>query len=77
MLEPLWHDLKKNNPSDAQIIKGFINAAVALELHKKGRKSYTKALQTYQKHSSKIASKSEYIQMKLFLDAICYNLEKL
>jgi hypothetical protein len=37
VLEELWFNNRKNPTNEVKLIKGFINAAVSFELHKRGR----------------------------------------
>ncbi len=75
VLEKPWREMKRKGDPDQDIIKGFINAAVSLELRKKGRSNHKKVWQTYEKHSAKIANNELYSDLKCFLDRLCYNPE--
>ena len=68
ILEEIWHPLRKSLHPDRDIIRGFINAAVSLELKKRGRNNYLKVWQTYEKHKLKINNNSLYVELAIFLD---------
>jgi len=68
VLEEVWHPLRKSNHPDRDIIRGFINAAVSLELKKRGNSKYIKVWQTYEKHKKKIKDNELYISTAKFLD---------
>lgn len=68
VLEEIWHPLRKSLHSDRDIIRGFINAAVSLELKKRKRNNYLKVWKTYEKHKKKIKNNKLYEDLALFLD---------
>jgi len=68
ILEEIWHPMRKSLHPDRDIIRGFINAAVSLELKKRGKNNYLKVWNTYQKHKSKINNNKLYLDLKKFLD---------
>jgi len=68
VLEEIWHPMRKSNHPDSDIIRGFINAAVSLELKKRGRNNYLKVWQTYEKHKKKIKNNKLYLSIVEFLD---------
>jgi len=68
VLEEIWHPMRKSLHPDRDIIRGFINAAVALELKKRGRNNYMKVWKTYEKHKVKINQNNLYEELKNFLD---------
>jgi hypothetical protein len=68
VLEEIWHPMRKSNHPDSDIIRGFINAAVSLELKKRGRNNYLKVWNTYEKHKVKIKNNKLYFEMAEFLD---------
>ena len=68
VLEEIWHPMRKSLHPDRDIIRGFINAAVSLELKKRGRDNYLKVWKTYEKHKLKIKDNSLYKELALFLD---------
>ena len=68
VLEEIWHPLRKSLHPDRDIIRGFINAAVSLELKKRGRNNYLKVWQTYEKHKKKIKNNKLYEDLAMFLD---------
>ena len=68
VLEEIWHPMRKSLHPDRDIIRGFINAAVSLELKKRGKNNYLKVWKTYQKHKSKIKDNKLYLDLEKFLD---------
>jgi len=68
VLEELWHPMRKSLHPDRDIIRGFINAAVSLELKKRGRNNYLKVWKTYEKHKIKIKNNPLYEDLMNFLD---------
>ena len=70
-LEEYWFPRRKNKTDELLIIKGFINAAVAFELQKRGR--HERALlvwQTYLKFAKKITpSQTTFLELKEFIDS--------
>ena len=68
VLEEIWHPLRKSLHPDRDIIRGFINAAVSLELKKRNRNNYLKVWKTYEKHKKKIKNNKLYEDLALFLD---------
>ena len=69
VLESLWHQLKKSNHPDKNIIRGFINSAVSMELVKRGRLEPAKRVwTTYEKYKSLINDNPLYLDMVKFLD---------
>ena len=64
VLEEIWHYMRKSLHHDRNIIRGFINAAVALELKKRGRNNYLKVWETYEKYKPK----NKYNDVVIFLD---------
>ncbi len=76
VLEEFWFPRRKQKDDLTLVIKGFINAAVAFELQKRGRKE--KALQvfaTYKKFAQKIESqkREDLSQLALFIDEYASN----
>jgi hypothetical protein len=70
ILEPLWLDMKKSNHKDKNIIRGFINAAVSMELTKRGREEASKKVwRTYEKYKKDIFHNELYLDMMNFLDS--------
>jgi hypothetical protein len=67
ILEEIWHPMRKSLHPDRDIIRGFINAAVALELKKRGKNNYLKVWNTYEKHKKKIKT-NQYQKVSIFLD---------
>ena len=72
VLEEVWHPMRKSLHPDRDIIRGFINAAVSLELKKRGRNNYLKVWKTYQKHKTKIKNNQLYEELVIFLDNYLY-----
>ncbi len=74
-LEEYWFPRRKDKSSDILIIKGFINAAVAFELKKRGRdKNAIKVWQTYKKFSNLIKrDEKELYRLKIFVDNFAKN----
>jgi len=68
VLEEIWHPMRKSLHPDRDIIRGFINAAVSLELKKRGKSNYLKVWKTYEKHKSKIKNNQLYKELMIFLD---------
>jgi hypothetical protein len=68
ILEEIWHPMRKSLHPDRDIIRGFINAAVALELKKRDKKNYLKVWKTYEKHKTKIKNNKQYKELSIFLD---------
>ena len=68
VLEEIWQDMRKSLHPDRDIIRGFINAAVSLELKKRNKNNYLKVWNTYQKHKRKIKNQSLYVELAKFLD---------
>ncbi len=74
VLEEIWHPMRKSLHPDRDIIRGFINAAVSLELKKRGKNNYLKVWKTYQKHKLKIKENKLYLKMAIFIDKIAKDL---
>ena len=68
VLEEIWHPMRKSLHPDRDIIRGFINAAVSLELKKRGRDNYSRVWLTYEKHKKKIKNNKLYEELTIFLD---------
>jgi len=70
ILESLWLEMKKSDHKDKNIIRGFINAAVSMELKKRGRETPSKRVwQTYEKYKKDIFDNKLYLEMVKFLDS--------
>ena len=71
VLEEFWFPRRKQKDDLTLIVKGFINAAVAFELKRRGRlKNSLKVWQTYIKFT-KLLNKvpdSKLLELKLFID---------
>jgi len=68
VLEEIWHPMRKSLHPERDIIRGFINAAVSLELKKRGRNNYLKVWNTYEKHKIKVKNNKLYSDLVIFLD---------
>ena len=70
ILESLWLEMKKSDHKDKNIIRGFINAAVSMELKKRGREIPSERVwQTYEKYKKDIFDNKLYLEMVKFLDS--------
>ncbi len=69
ILEEYWHTIRKTNNPYKNVYRGFINAAVALELKKRGRTNYKKVWFTYEKYKPLYLQKEEFIEIMNFLDS--------
>ena len=69
VLEEYWHTIRKTNNPFKDVYRGFINAAVAMELKKRGRDNYKKVWKTYEKYRPLYLQKVEYIEIMEFLDS--------
>ena len=70
ILESLWLDMKKSNHKDKNIIRGFINASVSMELRKRGREEASKRVwKTYEKYKKSVIDNKLYLDMIVFLDS--------
>ena len=74
-LEKYWFPRRKSKTKEVLIIKGFINAAVAFELKKRGRQERAfKVWQTYLKFSKLIESNNTlFIELKVFIEDYAQN----
>ena len=70
VLEEYWHTIRKTDNPYKNVYRGFINAAVALELKKRGRNNYKKVWQTYEKYKPLYNEKEEFIDIMKFLDGL-------
>ena len=75
-LEELWFPIRKSKDNYCLLLKGFINAAVSLELHKRGKiEQSKKTYLIYKKYvNSKrlelIKNELKFKNLKKFLDLI-------
>jgi len=69
ILEEYWHTIRKTDNPYKNIYRGFINAAVSLELKKRGRKNYKKVWFTYEKYKYLYKEKKEFVEIMNFLDS--------
>jgi len=72
VLEEVWHPMRKSLHPNRDIIRGFINAVVSLELKKRGRSNYLKVWKTYEKHKLKVKNNILYEELVIFLDNYLY-----
>jgi len=70
VLEEYWHTIRKTDNPYKNVYRGFINAAVAMELKKRGRNNYKKVWQTYEKYKPLYNEKEEFIDIMKFLDGL-------
>jgi len=70
ILEEYWFPRRKEKNDKTLIVKGFINAAVAFELQKRGRRDNAlKVWQTYKKFAQLIKpQEQEFIALKNFVE---------
>ena len=71
VLEEFWFPRRKQKDNLTLIIKGFINAAVAFELQKRGKlKSSKRVWQTYLKFMQLLSKEpiNELLELKKFVD---------
>ena len=68
ILEEYWHTIRKTSNPYKNAYRGFINAAVALELKKRGRNNYKKVWNTYEKYRPLYLQKLEFLEIMKFLD---------
>ena len=69
VLEEYWHTIRKTDNPYKNVYRGFINAAVAMELKKRGRKNYKKVWATYEKYKTLYIQKEEFSEVMNFLDS--------
>ncbi|QCI27858.1 DUF309 domain-containing protein [Caminibacter pacificus] len=69
VLEEYWHTIRKTNHPFKNAYRGFINAAVAMELKKRGRDNYKKVWATYEKYKYLYVQKPEFVELMEFLDS--------
>ena len=69
VLEKFWHTIRKTSNPYKNVYRGFINAAVAMELKKRGRKNYKRVWLTYEKYKPLYKKKKEFIEIMEFLDS--------
>ena len=74
VLEDYWHTIRKTDNPYKNVYRGFINAAVALELKKRKRKNYRRPIETYRKYKNLYKLKNEFKEIEIFLDGI-FNLK--
>jgi predicted metal-dependent hydrolase len=68
VLEEYWQKIRKTSNPYKNVYRGFINAAVALELKKRGRSSYKRVWATYEKYRFLYLQKDEFVEIMNFLD---------
>jgi len=69
ILEEYWQTIRKTNHPFKNVYRGFINAAVSLELKRRGRSGYKKVWHNYEKYKYLYTLKEEYIEIMNFLDS--------
>ena len=69
ILEEYWHTIRKTDNPYKNVYRGFINAAVALELKRRGKDNYKKVWLTYEKYKPLYMKKREFIEVMNFLDS--------
>ena len=69
VLEEYWHTIRKTTNPYKNVYRGFINAAVAMELKKRGRKNYKKVWATYEKYKPLYKQEKKFIKVMEFLDS--------
>ena len=69
-LEEFWFPRRKQKDKITLIIKGFINAAVSMELKKRGRlENHKKIWQVYEKFAKLIdKDDTDFIELKKYID---------
>jgi len=68
VLEEYWHTIRKSDNPYKNVYRGFINAAVAMELKKRGRNNYLKVWATYEKYKPLYLKKKQFREIMYFLD---------
>ena len=69
VLEEFWHTIRKTDNPYKNVYRGFINAAVAMELKKRGRNNYKKVWATYEKYKPLYKKKRQFSDVMDFLDS--------
>jgi len=69
VLEEYWHTIRKTSHPFKNVYRGFINAAVSLELKKRGRSGYKKVWANYEKYKDLYKLKKEYKEIMIFLNS--------
>ncbi len=64
VLEEYWHTVRKADNPYKNAYRGFINAAVAMELKKRGRRNYGKVWENFEKY------RDIYIKNEKFKDVM-------
>jgi len=82
-LESLWFKRRFEESCEVKVLKGFINAAVSFELHKRKRtKQSKKVWKNYLKYRSKLffslpeSKRAEYYALSRFVEKHHYSLKK-
>ena len=70
VLEEYWHTIRKTDNEEKNVYRGFINAAVAMELKKRNRDEivYKRVWHTYEKYKPLYIKKEEFKEIMIFLD---------
>ena len=69
VLEEYWHTIRKTDNPHKNIYRGFINAAVAMELKRRGRNNYKKVWFTYEKYKPLYKEEKKFVEVMEFLDS--------
>ena len=69
ILEEYWQNIRKTSNPEKNVYRGFINAAVAMELKKRGRNNYMKVWQNYEKYKFLYEKNKRYLEIMYFLDS--------
>jgi predicted metal-dependent hydrolase len=69
VLEEYWHTIRKTSHPYKNVYRGFINAAVALELKKRGRNNCAKVWNNYEKYRELYFKEKKFIEVMKFLDS--------
>ena len=69
VLEEYWHTIRKTDNPYKNAYRGFINAAVAMELKKRGRNNHKQVWATYEKYKPLYKQKKDFIAIMEFLDS--------
>jgi len=79
-LEELWFPRRFEQSSDVKLLKGFINAAVSFELHKRGRpEQRRKVWANYLKYRQLLFKcdanyKNEFYQLSRYVESLNFSL---
>ena len=68
VFEKYWHTIRKTSHPYKNVYRGFINAAVSLELKKRGKNNYKKVWNSYEKYRYLYYFHEEFKKLMCFLD---------